>query len=357
MFSGRRLNLARMRVGLSAKALAERAGVDHDTVTRLVQRRHTPGSDTIERLARAVGFPEEFLFGDDPDEVDASAVSFRSFSKMRAVERDAALSAGTLGLIVNSWVEARFGLPDADLLDLSHETDPRLAAAYIRQHWGLGEQPVGSLLALLEAKGIRLYSLSENTASVNAFSFWKGGKPFIFLNNFKTAESSRFDAAHELGHLVLHKHGDPKGVRSAEREANAFASSFLMPDADVRAKMPRPITVDVVIRTKVRWRVSAMALAHRLHAIGMVSDWQYKSICIELARRGFRSGEPNGIDRETSVVWRKILRQLWSERVSKADIARDLDLPLQELEGLIWSLTAPNEERTKPPVAELRVVE
>lgn len=357
VFSGRRLNLARMRAGLSAKMLAETAGVDHDTITRLVQGKHTPVSDTIARLARVLGYPEQFFFRDDPDEVDASAVSFRSFSKMKAGERDAALSAGSLGLMVNAWVEARFGLPDPDLLDLSHETDPHLAASYLRQHWGVGEQPIGNLLSLFEAKGIRLFSLSENTASVNAFSFWKGGKPFVFLNNFKTAESSRFDAAHELGHLVLHKHGDPKDGRSAEREANAFASSFLMPEADIRAKVPRPVTVDAILRAKVRWRVSAMALAYRLHAIRMVSDWQYKSICIELSRRNFRSAEPGGIERETSVVWCKILRQLWAERISKADIARDLALPLSELEGLIWSLTAPNEVRVQGVASSLRVVE
>ena len=356
MFSGRRLNLARMRAGMSAKVLAETAGVDHDTITRLVQGNHTPGSDTVDRLARALDYPKEFFLREDPEEVDASAVSFRSFSKMKAGERDAALSAGALGLMVNAWVEARFGLPDPDLLDLSHETNAHVAASYVRQHWGLGEQPVGNLLSLFETKGIRLFSLSENTASVNAFSFWKGGKPFIFLNNFKTAESSRFDAAHELGHLVLHKHGDPKDGRSAEREANAFASSFLMPEADVRAKMPRPVSVDEILRAKVRWRVSAMALAYRLHTIQMVTDWQYKSICIELARRNFRSAEPGGIDRETSVVWRKILRQLWSERVTKDDIASEIDLPLNELEGLIWSLTSAEHESPNRSHRELKVV-
>ena len=36
---------------------------------------------------------------------------------------------------------------------------------------------------------------------MNAFSFWRDGKAYIFLNNFKTAESSIFDTAHELGRL------------------------------------------------------------------------------------------------------------------------------------------------------------
>ena len=100
---------------------------------------------------------------------------------------------------------------------------------------------------------------------LNAFSFWRDGNPFIFLNNFKTAESSNFDTAHELGHLVMHKHGDPKGDRSAEREADRFASAFLMPARDVRARMPRPVTLNVVLAAKARWRVSAKPRGGRVH--------------------------------------------------------------------------------------------
>jgi Zn-dependent peptidase ImmA (M78 family) len=185
---------------------------------------------------------------------------------------------------------------------------------------------------------VRLFSLSENTASVNAFSFWRDDKPDVFLNNFKTAESSIFDAAHELGHLVMHKHGDPKETRSAEREANGFASAFLMPANDVKSRVPRRVTLDVLLKAKMRWRVSAMAMAYRLNTLGLLSEWQYKSLCIELGKRGYRSSEPAGIERETSAIWRKVLGQLWSEKTTKNDIAKDLHLPLDELEGLIWNL-------------------
>jgi hypothetical protein len=35
-------------------------------------------------------------------------------------------------------------------------------------------------MGLLETNGLRIFSLSENTASVNAFSFWRDSKPFNF---------------------------------------------------------------------------------------------------------------------------------------------------------------------------------
>jgi Zn-dependent peptidase ImmA (M78 family)/transcriptional regulator with XRE-family HTH domain len=338
MFNPRRLSLARRRRRLTATALAERAGLALDTISRLENGSNLPDSETVAKLVRALNFPDQFFFDPDPEDIDTGAVSFRSFTKMSAKERDAAIAAGSLGLQLSAWVEERFSLPNPKLLDLSYETNPESAAHSMRQFWGLGERPVGNMMGLLETNGVRLFSLSENTASVNAFSFWRDEKTYIFLNNFKTAESSIFDSVHELGHLVMHKHGDPKETRSAEREANRFASAFLMPARDVRAQMPRRITIDVVLRAKARWRVSAMALAYRLNTLNLLSDWQYKSICIELGKRGYRAGEPFGIERETSIIWRKVLTQLWAEKTTKNDIAANLHLPLDELEGLIWNL-------------------
>jgi hypothetical protein len=84
---------------------------------------------------------------------------------------------------------------------------PDTAALYLRQNWGLGERPIPNMLKLLEAKGVRVFSLAENTKAVDAFSVWRNGLPYVFLNIAKSAERSRFDASHELGHLVMHKHG------------------------------------------------------------------------------------------------------------------------------------------------------
>lgn len=343
MFNHKRLSLARKRRRLTGKGLAESADVSAITVSRLENGENQPDDETIAKLARALGYPVEFFSDDDPEEIDTDAVSFRALSKMSAKERDAAIAAGILGLQLSDWVEGEFRLPDANVLDLSYETNPEVAARVLRQFWGLGEKPIGNVLGLLEVNGILVFSLAHNTAAVDAFSFWRNARPFVFLNNYKTAEHSIYDSVHELGHLAMHRHaGTQAGTqpsRAAEREANQFAAAFLMPENDVRARMPRFITVDIILEAKRRWRVSAMAMAYRLHTLGLLSDWQYKSACIELGRRGFRTSEPGGIERETSRVWQKVLAQLWSERRTKSEIADALHIPLDELEGLIWGLT------------------
>lgn len=347
--------MARHRRRLSAKELAEATGLAQMTISRLENGENQPDETTVTKLASALDFPSEFFYADDPETLNTDAVSFRSLSKMGAKERDAALSAGSFGLELSDWIEARFSLPNANLLDLSYETDAEAAARSMRQHWGIGEKPIGNLIGLLETHGVRVFSLSENTATVDAFSFWRDQKPYIFLNNFKTAERSIFDAAHELGHLVLHRHGGPKPSRSTEREADRFASAFLMPENDVRARVPRFVTVDVILHAKSRWRVAAMAMAYRLHSLNILSEWQYKSACIELGKRGYRTGEPGGIDRETSLVWRKVLDSLWSERITKNEIARELRVSLDELEGLVWGLVG-QRQTPKTNGAPLRIV-
>src|SRR3546814_6955040 len=103
------------------------------------------------------------------------------------------------------------------------------------------------MIKLLESKGVHVFSLAEDTKNVDAFSCWRNGQPFVFLNTFKSAERSRFDAAHELAHLVLHRHGGPQG-REAETEANQFASAFLMPHADLVSTLPYVSSIDQILR-------------------------------------------------------------------------------------------------------------
>lgn len=351
MFNSERLELARKRRRYTAKSLAERAGISPVTLSRIVNRKQEPDKETVSALVRALGYPTEFFYKDEPPKILTGAASFRSLSTMTARERDAALAAGELAFEFMDWVKERFRLPEPDLLDLGakHEQEPAATARMVRQHWAIGEKPIGSIIKLFETKGIRVFSLSEDTNNVDAFSCWRGGEPFVFLNTQKTTEHSRFDAAHELGHLILHKHGGPKG-REAETEANQFASAFLMPHADVSGRIPFVSSVNQIVREKKRWGVSAVALAYRLNKLGRMTEWQYIQI-----NRQYRTKEPEPMPPESSAVWQMVLSELWRERVSRAHIASDLSLPLEEVTNLLFGLVAEAAppERSKP---DLKVI-
>jgi Zn-dependent peptidase ImmA (M78 family)/DNA-binding XRE family transcriptional regulator len=340
MFNADRLRLARQRRNLSGKALAEKAGITAVTISK-IENGHQPEDYVVSKISDALSYPKSFFYRESADILDADTVSFRSLKKMSATERDASLAAGSLGVSLYGWIDGKFNLPRPDLIDLSKERDhPETAARLLRQHWGLGEKPIGHVLKLLESKGVRILSLSEDTQNVDAYSFWRNGSPYIFLNQEKSAERSIFDSAHELAHLVLHHHAGAKTDRHAETQADQFASAFLMPSGDVKNAAAHVFTVRQVISLKRRWKVSAMALAYRMHRLGMLSEWSYRTMCIDLGQLGYRSAEPEGITRETSTVLAKVLSAMWTRKLTKDDISKDLGIPLDEIETLIFRLTA-----------------
>lgn len=339
IFNPTRLVIARQRSQLSKKDLAVRAGVSQKHLKGYEEGERQPSPEVLEQLSRTLDFPVEFFFGQDVDVPLASNASFRSFSRMTSGQRDAALAAGGIAFEFASWLDAHFNLPQVDVPDLAG-MDPEAAAEIVRAEWALELRPIRNMVHLLESKGVRVFSLVEDTREVNAFSSWRGGKvPFVFLNTLKSSESSRFDAAHELGHLVLHRHGDPKG-KEIENEANAFASALLMPRSEMRALSSKAIGIPEIMRIKKVWNVSAMALVYRLHKVGVLTEWLYRSMCIELSSQGMRTKESNSAERETSLVLKKVFDAMKEKGKGMRDISSDLKLPVEELHKLMFALTA-----------------
>ncbi len=338
MFNPRRLTLGRKRRKLTARALASAVGISPITLSRLENGVNAPEEDTIAALSGALDFPREFFFGADFDELQAEAASFRSLSSMTAKEREGALAAGALAYLFHDWVVERFNLPESDVPNLGAEATPEAAAQYVREHWGLGQLPIPNMVKLLEAKGVRVFSLCEDTKNVDAFSCWRNSQPFVFLNTFKSTERSRFDAAHELGHLVMHRHGAPEEGRQAEAEADQFASHFLMPTDDLASRIRNITSVNELVDAKKRWGVSVAALNYRLNKMGVISEWQNRSFNIEISSRGYRSKEPFGLPPEISVVWPQVLGSLWADKITRDHIAAELHLPTHELESMLFQL-------------------
>jgi Zn-dependent peptidase ImmA (M78 family) len=134
----------------------------------------------------------------------------------------------------------------------------------------------------------------------DAFSCIMNGRPFVFLGAEKEDRArSRFDAAHELGHLVLHQHFAESDLRErevlerVEGEANSFGSAFLMP-ADTFSKDILDTGLDGFLKLKAKWGVSVQAMVVRSHSLGIVSENQYRELFRQMSMKGWRrtKGEP-----------------------------------------------------------------
>jgi Zn-dependent peptidase ImmA (M78 family) len=348
-FNPSRLSLARKRRGLSKTALADKSGISVRSLGYYESKADNivPSDDHLNKLAKILELPVEFFFGPDIEELAPDAASFRALTNMTAAQRDAALAAGAFANMVCQWIEQRFALP-APFIPSLRGIEPETAAQALRAEWGLGERPITNIVHLLEVSGVRVFSLPVDSRSVDAFSLWHGGKPFVFLNTKKTAEHSRFDAAHELGHLTLHTHGIPRS-RETELEADRFASAFLMPRGGVFGRTPpaSTITVKTIHKHKKYWGVSALALVHRLHKLGIIKEWQYRTMCIELSAAGYRKREDE-IARDTSQVFDKVFKTLRAEGVTRGAIARDLSITSAELDALLVGLVIASLANTQP---------
>lgn len=336
-FSPSRLVVARKRRRLTLSGLSDRSGVLVRSITAYENARTVPTESSLSALAQALDFPVAFFRLPEVDEIPLDSLSFRAMSKMTAGQREAARSSAAIATTIASWVNHRFDIPQVELPTLSH-LSPEEASINLRGAWGLGEAPIPNLLHLVESRGIKVFSLAADCRDVDAFCTRAGGGPFVFLNLTKSGERGRFDLAHELGHLVMH--GDsriPHGPE-AEQEAQRFASAFLMPRSDVLAEGLRLARPEQIVRAKRRRGVSAMALNYRLRDLGLTTEWQYNNSARALAQQGFRRGEPGGLPRESSQLWRKVIAELVRQGIGWSALSADLGLPREELSAHLFGL-------------------
>jgi len=314
--------------------------VTADTVRRYELGTPVP-DEKVKLIAGALNFPELFFFGDSIDEPRRDNASFRGMASKSGKVMDAALGSGAIAFLLDDWISNQFDRSEPNLPDLQGER-PETAAMLVRQHWGLGEKPIKNMVHLLEANGVRVFSLAESNKEVDAFSLWRNEVPYIFLNRYKSAERSRYDACHELAHLCIHKHGGAGSTKQnseIEKEANLFAAAFLMPAPDVRALCGAHMYgVDALLDYKKRWGVSVAALNYRLSELGLITEGKATSNYVELSRRGWLKSEPYGLAREQSVILQDVIDDLLRSGITKSRIATELNVAPSEIEALLFGL-------------------
>lgn len=368
-----RLELARKRRGLTKKDLAHSLDVTDRTISNWynqleIDMRH------LEKISEVLKFPKEFfLESADLNLPNTETVSFRALSKISSRKRDIALSQTVIAEIINQWLDSKFELPmpvipdlhelrnnstTSSTLELDHDLSldyAQTCADVVRKAWGLGEKPISNMISLLESKGIRVFSLSDEAQEVDACCQWINDRPFIFLNIAKSSERCRFDAAHELGHLVMHRHGIIEG-RQMEQEANAFASAFLMPKKSILAEPISNPNLKVIITKKKYWKVSAAALTYRYRQLNLITDWNAITIYKHLSELG-RTIEPEPIAHERSLLLSKVMQLLKDEGLRPIDIAEELKISFEDFNGLTFGI--PQElinEMTELRRSKLRLV-
>lgn len=343
-FNPELLTAVREYAGLTKEALAQQCGVSRRAVSGW-ESGSVAGPPT-ERLSAVLDVEEERFFDEAPPAVDSTNVSFRALSSLGARKTKAVLSAARFGVAFSQWLDRQFDAPQADVPSIDdlvsplhhRDTSPQMAASLLRAKWRLADRPIRHMMETLERHGVRVYSLPRGERDVDAFSFWTEGRPYIFLNPEKSGERLRFDLAHELAHLVLHKGMATARAKQYEYEANQFASAFLMPADGVLSQVAtasRQLSLQDVFTLKVSWRVSAVAMVRRLYDLGVLGDWHYHAWMRELSAQGYRREEPGGMSPERSKLTQQVLARMRVKGLTLSGTAAGSRMPLRALEDIL----------------------
>jgi Zn-dependent peptidase ImmA (M78 family)/transcriptional regulator with XRE-family HTH domain len=336
------LRIARELRGYLKNELAAKLELTPSAITQFESGLARPNAATLARLAVALGFPVAF-FGRrlSTSPVSTDQCHFRSVKTASQRERRAMLAAATLLRELVDYIDDRVHLPPENITSFVTSVDSaeniEALTVKIRSVWGLGLGPIPDLVGLLEANGLVVFKLLSTCERVDAFSFWHNQRPFAFLNAEKDSPTrTRFDAAHELGHLIMHIDCAP-GDKQHESEAHRFASAFLLPREAVLPELPRRVNWAHLFELKRRWGVSVAALLRRAFDLGVISRDAYGRANRYIAFKGWKTSEPSEPVPEFPSLISDGIGALAAAGTSMAEIADQLGVTSGVLDDLVAS--------------------
>lgn len=319
-FEGERLKNARQLRGLTLTELATRTGISKQSLSLYENSKNIPEYERVESLATALNFPQDFFFQKDKYRTQTEVTYFRSLTTATKIDRTAqSIKLEFVAKMYEALLdyvdfpkrnlpEVSFDGTDDEFDDEGNENTKKQIeqiATKIRQYWGVQDTPMANLQFLLEKNGIIVTGFDIEEDKIDAFSqrtiVNEYDMFFIALSIGKRPEGRiRFDMAHELGHILLHPWSEDietitkEEFKTREKQANMFASAFLLPSATFGADVQAyPTDLKYYLHLKKKWHMSVQAMVYRTHQLGIVTDSQFQYLMRQISKNGWRTHEPD----------------------------------------------------------------
>lgn len=338
-FQGQNLRVARDFAGLTLEEVGNRVNVKRQYVQQLEVGKRHPSLDLVAALAATLGFRPGFFSRNLKYKVDMEVCHFRRLKSFPSYRFDQFSAYSTLFLYLLEFLDQRLGLPKFNVPDIriSDAADIERAAQECRGLWGIPlNAPVKIMTRVVEGAGVPVASVSGISDKIDAFSTTKG-RPLIVRSLDKNSGSrSRFDLAHEIGHLVMHRDAEP-GRDEIEKQAHRFAGAFLIPKEAFIREFPKSGFHDwaPLFQMKARWGVSVAAITTRAHDLGLIDAARYRWAYVDLSCRGWRTQEPEETPIEPTELMPRAFEFLNSkQRVGAQQAAIHLELEPSTLERI-----------------------
>lgn len=304
-----------------------------------------PSADDVRAIALALDFEEKFFF--HPHTRRSEPVTYHRKRKKLAKKDWAKIYAKAevhriLAALMLRSVELAPSAAHPPSID-PDEYDGRIAeiARAVRQAWSLPRGPIDDVVSVLENAGIIVVAFDFGTELCDGFTqhATDGMPPVVFINTKQPKDRMRYSLAHELGHIVMHRLPNP----DMEKQANQFASEFLMPTQDIMKDL-YGLSLDRFMALKLYWKTSMAALIRKAFDTGKLNESRYRYFMVQMGKRGWRSTEPvelTNVRERPRVVMQMVRSHLGPLEYTLEDMSRLTGLRPDEIEAMYGLAEAP----------------
>jgi Zn-dependent peptidase ImmA (M78 family)/transcriptional regulator with XRE-family HTH domain len=353
-FIGERLTEAREARGiLTMSTFADMLEVSRNAVSLYEMNKAKPRPELLSKMADKLGVKESYFFL-PLDTQNRHTVFQRSRHALTKHHRTIAERRfGWTKYLIDVYLKSFIEMPPLNIPDgLDKQKNPKEitnefiehAAQQCRDFWGLGSFPIENITAVLENNGIFVTHGYTNSDKLDAFSSLSefDGSFHIFLGVDKqSATRSRFDAAHELGHLILHSHMSDELIndkihKQLEDQANRFAGAFLMPARSFK-KDVWMTSIEAFKVLKKDWKASVGVIIKRSDDLGLLGDDEYRvrSLWIKY-RQAWQAIEEDDLEMETPQLMKNSVDVLFeSGLISKGQMLHELPFTRTDIEKML----------------------
>lgn len=294
---------ARTSRGLSLAQLSELIGVSSQAISQYERGEIIPNPSVTLKIVEALDFPINFFTSQNENNLKDEVVYFRSNKNISKKLKEACRIRikwidNTYKMISKYFDLPQVNLPNFEKFDIDNLDLIKIEeiADSLRKYWGLGEYPIKNLVDVLQRNGFVVTKLKVGSKKIDGFSTWIEGTPYIFIGSDKgSAVRSRFDLAHELGHLILHRNLSKEDFEEEgdilEKQADMFASALLLPREAFNSEMITS-SIDSFILLKKKWLVSISAMIRRAQDTEMLTENQIRYLRSQMIKYGYYKKEP-----------------------------------------------------------------
>lgn len=303
-----RIRQARLSRCLSIAELSELLGVSKQAVSQYELGKSIPSMPTLVQMSRYLKYPMDFFVKPLPENFTSSSpIFFRSKKTTPSKAKNAAKEKIEIFREIDDYFRnfvdfPKVNFPKIDYVESIEPLENDLIETYamkLREHWNLGKGPIDNLMYVVQKNGVMVSKMFLGQRKIDAFSVWYNRVPYVFLSSDKrTNVRTRFDIAHELGHLLMHSDNYTEEdlnkkiiYDKLENEADRFAGAFLMPEVTF-SKDVYSSSIDHFVELKKKWKTSIGSMIYRCESLGLLTDNQIKYLKDQMTTRVYWRREP-----------------------------------------------------------------